>query len=61
MKMILLSFIILTANEDVQKAVQHKGLEVTKINAGTSEQDEGSFCSLTDYFLKPSSLSLFHL
>ncbi|RCW40903.1 hypothetical protein DFP97_12825 [Paenibacillus prosopidis] len=44
--------------EDVQKALQHQGLEVTKINLGTAEQYEGSSLQLNGVFPEAFELAL---
>jgi hypothetical protein len=47
----------ITAKE-VQKALQHQGLEVTKINVGIAEQDEGSSLQLNGVFPEAFELTL---
>ncbi|WP_201007508.1 hypothetical protein [Paenibacillus glycanilyticus] len=44
--------------EEVQKALQHQGLEVTKINVGIAEQDEGSSLQLNGVFPGAFELTL---
>jgi hypothetical protein len=44
--------------EEVQKALQHQGLEVTKVNVGTAEQDEGSSLQLNGVFPEAFELTL---
>jgi hypothetical protein len=44
--------------EDVQKGLQHQGLEVTKINVGIEEQGEGASLQLNGVFPDAFELTL---